>query len=306
MASSFCVPEELLLKILSYNLVLSDDAFTGHAFTDFGAGAADIHCAYLAVSYPLADITRRSSPTAQLLVCRRWARVGTPLLYEAAVLRTHAQLHAFARALHGAAPGPPGTFVHRLRFGASCGAFLDRVVPHTPRVHTLAFSLNAPVERGFHSFPYPSAGLRAALAQLHPRRLLLEREGFLPSKRVEEMMCVIRGALVHWDSLVRRPLRLQRDFSNHFTMDQELAIAMSHSQSLQYVSMFDDRIARDLGETVRPSCLAVVAQNPKLKAILCRGDELKKEAKETYPRRAANLLVHDPAQSPSSLGIPQN
>lgn len=197
------MPEELLLKILSYNLVLSDDAFTGHAFTNYGAGRFDLSRAHLAAAYPLARAAP-APPVNMLLVCRQWLRIGTPLLYEAVVVRSHAQLQQLAAALRAShAPGL-GRLVRRLRFEATCAAFLDRVVVCTPNVHTLLLSLDVPTETGFHSFPYPSAGLRNALVQMRPRRLLLKREKYARNQRVDEMVYLISYAVRSWDSLVRR------------------------------------------------------------------------------------------------------
>ena len=187
-------------QIFACNLVLSEDAFAGHAFTNYGAGSFDLSRVHLAAAYPF-DSSALSNPTCLLLVCRRWARLGTPLLYEAAIVRTHTQLHALAAALHSAQF--LGALVRRLRFEASCGAFLDRVVTRTPRLHTLALSLNTPDEHGFHAFPYPSRGLRAALAQLCLVRLLLKREKYARNGHVDEMLYLICGAVRQWDSLVR-------------------------------------------------------------------------------------------------------
>ena len=75
-------------------------------------------------------------------------------------------------------------------------------------------------------------------------------------------------------------------------MEKGLALALRHSRSLQYLSMYDCCIDRDLSEWLRQSGLKVVAENPRLRAILCRGED-PKEIKEKYLGHVANLIVHD-------------
>ena len=82
------------------------------------------------------------------------------------------------------------------------------------------------------------------------------------------------------------------DFSNYFTLEKNLAVALSHSPSLRYISMYDCTINCDLSECIRSSSLTVLATNPHLKAVLCRG-EAPKAIQDKYPGRVADLLVHD-------------
>ncbi|GJE94040.1 hypothetical protein PsYK624_102080 [Phanerochaete sordida] len=294
--SAFCVPEELLLKILAHALVLSHDAFSGPAFTNLGAGSFDLSRAHLAAAYPAPDPPLRDR-AAPLRVCRRWARVGAPPLYEAAVLRTHTQLHAFAAALLRT-PGLRAA-VRRVRVGGGCAAHVGGVLRLAPRLHTLALGLDAPAERGFHAFPYPSAGLRGALAAVRPRRLLLERERCARGARVDEMLRLVCGAVAAWDSLERV------DLSNYFTLDAALAHALRGARALRVLSLYDCAVARDLSACVRPSAVAVAAQNPRLAAVLCRGED-PAEIRAKYPGRVAELLVHDTPHAPSGLGIPRD
>ena len=201
------MPEELLHKILSYALVLTDDAFSGHDFTDYGAGCFDLSRAHLAAAFPRETRRVAGPPVALLLVCKKWLRIGTPLLYEAVVLRTHAQLHAFALTLRSPhAPPCLGALVRRLRVEGTVAPFLDRVVRRTPYVHTLLIGLDVATEKGFHAFPYPSAGVREALRALRVKRLMLKREKYSRNGRVAEMVWLLEGAIRWWDSLVCRRL----------------------------------------------------------------------------------------------------
>jgi hypothetical protein len=305
--SEIPIPEELLHKILSFSLVLSEDAFSGHDFTDYGAGRFDLSRAHLAREYPCEHHRVVASPVPLLLVCKKWLRVATPLLYEAVVIRTHTQLHALALALCATdSPAYLGAFVRRLRFEACVAPFLDRVVRRTPNVHTLLIGLDVNTENGFHTFPYPSAGVREALKSLRVKRLMLKREKYAKNGRVAEMIWLLEGAIKRWNSLVRAVAILSEvlalieyrrqvrvDFSNYFTLEKGLAGALSRSQSLQYISVYDCCVNCDLSECVQRSALRIVTENPHLKALLCRG-ESPKEIAERYPGRIADLLLHDP------------
>ena len=173
------LPEEVLLEILEHNSVLSEDAFTGHAFTDYGAGTFDISRAHLAASYPLDRSPASTDAVNILLTSKQFLRIGTPLLYASIHIHTQTQLHQLAYAL--IAQPCLGALVNKLRFEATCALFLDRVVGYMPNVHTLVLSLDFPTECGFHCFPYPSRGLSAALKMMRPERLMLQKEkgGFL-------------------------------------------------------------------------------------------------------------------------------
>lgn len=214
------LPEELLLKILGQALLLPADTFSGHEYTNFGAGTFDLSRAHLTSSYPLASTSSLSSVRAVLGVCRTWARIGTPLAYDAVMLRSPGQCHKFALALQSSLKSPLespigvqrglGRFVRRLRVEAGCEAFLEAITCHTPNVHTLALSLDFPLEYGFHGCPYPSVGVLRALACVSPRRLMLKREHCVRGCRVDDMMWLVSRAVEIWFNLVRPPLFSER------------------------------------------------------------------------------------------------
>lgn len=232
MASLGSLPEELLHKILAYTLRLPPDAFSGHEFTNFGAGRFDLSRAHLAATYPLPQSSALVAPGDVLRVCRRWARIGTPLAFDAVVLPTPSHCRRFIMVLRSHVSPPVtktkntvakntgtrrggretamdkvvrkglGWHVRRLRLEASCETFLDGITPFTPRVHTLALSLDFTLPSGFHMCPYPSPMVLRALSRLQPTRLLLKREHYVRGRRAEDMILIIAKAVGVWKTLV--------------------------------------------------------------------------------------------------------
>ena len=93
------------------------------------------------LSKPHARFGRRKQSSAEyLLVCKLWLAIGTPLLYEAVILRSAAQVHAL-RATLSEYPGR-GLLVRSLRIEE--GAYrmgIRQAAEHMPHVKTLVLSL---------------------------------------------------------------------------------------------------------------------------------------------------------------------
>ncbi|EJD36864.1 hypothetical protein AURDEDRAFT_188239 [Auricularia subglabra TFB-10046 SS5] len=106
---SSALAEETLHTILELTLQVPDDDF---------ADVSGIHCS------PFAG--RQYSTADTLLVCKRWMRIATPLLYDTVVLRSVGQAQALAKALKKNPEFAP--FLKKLRieggFGASVGKAL--------------------------------------------------------------------------------------------------------------------------------------------------------------------------------------
>ncbi|KZV84115.1 hypothetical protein EXIGLDRAFT_297817 [Exidia glandulosa HHB12029] len=137
--------DETLSQILEYSLYLDDDLF---------ADTFEIS--------PFAFWTHSSSEI--LLVCRRWARIGTPHLYEAVVLRTSAQARALAAALQ--CYPHFGRFVRRLRLEGIYSKVIASISRMAPAITDFCF---APQGHGGE----PVTGLCKALQILRPRRIIL-------------------------------------------------------------------------------------------------------------------------------------
>ncbi|KZV97305.1 hypothetical protein EXIGLDRAFT_764595 [Exidia glandulosa HHB12029] len=79
------------------------------------------------------------SSSALLVVCKRWMRVGTPLLYETVVLRSVAQARALAAALK--ANKTFGLYIKKLRVEGGYGASMPAILQAAPNVTDLCVSL---------------------------------------------------------------------------------------------------------------------------------------------------------------------
>ncbi|KDQ60076.1 hypothetical protein JAAARDRAFT_77323 [Jaapia argillacea MUCL 33604] len=104
------------------------------------------------------------STSTILLVCKRWLRVATPLLYEVVVLRSKAQAQVLAGVLK--ANKLFGAFIKKLRVEGGYGAPMHRILTAAPNIKelyvTLALWSNDSV-----------SGLCRSLHRIDPSRLLI-------------------------------------------------------------------------------------------------------------------------------------
>ncbi|KAI0670987.1 hypothetical protein C8Q78DRAFT_1078937 [Trametes maxima] len=192
------LPEELLDAILREALTLPSSSFL----------AWSAHYTY--------GTTVPSTVASVLLVCKAWARIGQPYLYEGVILRRNAQAEALARTL-GLFPSPHSTegdagdlnaplgqraeaaavvglaaHIRRLRIDAVQCAAVERVLRAATRVRELHLSL-AVSPRG------PAVDWLGAFRCVSPRVLYLQdtMEMYKNNERmidaVEDMLCVRPG-----------------------------------------------------------------------------------------------------------------
>ena len=112
---------------------------------------------------PFAKVMQSSADVQ--LVCKRWMRVSTPLLYECVVIRTRAQAYALRLAL---TRHPEfGRFIRRLRLEGVFGEYLDAEV----------FEKMQGVKQLCFTFSFSSlnniAGLQRAFEVFNPERVVL-------------------------------------------------------------------------------------------------------------------------------------
>ncbi|EJD33181.1 hypothetical protein AURDEDRAFT_177738 [Auricularia subglabra TFB-10046 SS5] len=119
------LPDETLAAILAESVVVPDASFA----------------ATMADKSPFAEIAHSSSTI--LLVCKRWMRVATPLVYETVILRSVAQSRALAEVLKE--KPQLGCYVRKFRVEGGVGdSFAGRLsASHSAAPH----ALNAPVRR---------------------------------------------------------------------------------------------------------------------------------------------------------------
>ncbi|KZV97299.1 hypothetical protein EXIGLDRAFT_764589 [Exidia glandulosa HHB12029] len=107
---------------------------------------ADFACVSMRTS-PFA--LKEVSSSALLVVCKRWMRIGTPLLYETVILRSVAQSRALAAALK--ANEAFGLYIKKLRVEGGYGASVPVVLKAATRITDLCVSLD--LEAGDNAKP---------------------------------------------------------------------------------------------------------------------------------------------------------
>ncbi|KDQ60070.1 hypothetical protein JAAARDRAFT_595142 [Jaapia argillacea MUCL 33604] len=139
------LPDELIKEILSPVLHVPDELFA-----DASGGSVFFRF----------DL----STSALLLVCKRWLRVATPLLYEVVILRSKPQAQALAQVF--ASNKQLGTFVQKLRVEGGFGAPMEKIIKASPNITHLYLSM------AIYSNDSVS-GLSRSLASISPLQLVL-------------------------------------------------------------------------------------------------------------------------------------
>ncbi|EJD48719.1 hypothetical protein AURDEDRAFT_162173 [Auricularia subglabra TFB-10046 SS5] len=107
---------------------------------------------------------RESSSSEILLVCKRWMRVATPLLYDTVIIRSTAQARALARALK---KSPQFVrYLKKLRLEGGFGASVEKVMCAAVNLHDLHLSLDVGSQDNVK-------GMCDAMPAINPTRLVL-------------------------------------------------------------------------------------------------------------------------------------
>ncbi|TDL29937.1 hypothetical protein BD410DRAFT_47127 [Rickenella mellea] len=173
MVNSF--PEEVLKEIFTSALLIPDEkfSFAKTGLSPFGQNLA--------------------STASVLLVCKRWLRVATPLLYEDVVLRSTAQAQALADSL--TANPRFALYVKRLRMEGGFGTSLSIILSKCPHIVELFITLDI---FGDDSID----GLHAALMLAKPHRVILSKHTRAKNGKVLKLMNEIISCVKHkWHSL---------------------------------------------------------------------------------------------------------
>ncbi len=141
----------------------------------------------------------QSGVSSLLLVSKRWHRLGTPALYESVILRTSAQVQAFAQPLTDRRDKERtlGRYLRRLRIEGGFGSAVIKVLTAAPAVSTLYL--------GFDLTNHDSmSGLTRTLKKVNLEHLLLDSvNGRLLSTTMGiNLSKAIAGALPYWKKLV--------------------------------------------------------------------------------------------------------
>ena len=167
------IADELLQMILSPSLHVSDDRFNSVSNAAFGCNA----------NFPTSSV---------LLVCKRWLRIATPLLYEVVVLRSIAQAQSLVEAfsLH---PNFP-LYVKKIRLEGAYSCLWD-VFRRCSNLHTLCLTLD------FYA-TVTVTGLCRSLLSINPTRVILRDQCSTKNVKIEQVFCKLLEAIPLWTNLV--------------------------------------------------------------------------------------------------------
>lgn len=174
------LPEELLREVLSYCFTIPHESFCGFP-TRFHA--------------PLADARRVAGPELShnlLLVCKRWLRVGSPLLYESIALRT--STHAQTVAILIKQNPILGRAVRQLKLFGGYGKDLHTIVKAAPNLQTVYLNMSM---RSSDTI----TGIKRALSIMNPTRLYIEERPRKRNKKTSELRELLNANIGKWSRL---------------------------------------------------------------------------------------------------------
>ncbi|KAF8585865.1 hypothetical protein K439DRAFT_1387932 [Ramaria rubella] len=169
---AFRLADELLQMILAPSLTVSRGQLVSPEVTAFGHN----------------DTVSSSSA---LLVCKRWLRVATPLLYETIVIRSTGQAYALAKAFQ---LNPSfAKFVRNLRLEGSYVA-LGQILASCKAVSTLVMLLRIYSDANV-------SGLCRGLSSIDPKEVILYDEGRVDNAKIRQVLVALHEAIPNWNNL---------------------------------------------------------------------------------------------------------
>ncbi|GJE89701.1 hypothetical protein PsYK624_058070 [Phanerochaete sordida] len=243
LASEARLPEELLREnILILLLSTSEESFCVFPFSG---------CLPWIIYRHSGHPTSKPPPSCSaLLVCKRWLRVGTPLLYESLSIWSPSHTKAVAALIRS---NPiVGKAIRRLRIEGGCGKNLHTIVRHAPNVHTLYICVHVKASEGI-------AGLRKALPLLQPRKLYWQHSYLRSNKPATEAKELLQKCIAGgWTSL--RSVVLDESFD----MNVDIATALSTAPALEDLVLENNSNTR---QWAARGFYNTIGQNPRLKEI---------------------------------------
>ena len=182
------LPDEILREILSHVLHIPHDEFFAWASIRCSL-RADQQEALRALRAPNAPLSH------VLLVCKRFLRVGTPLLYDAVRITTQDSTKTIAEVLR--TRSDVGCVVRWLRLEGGYGRELEFVAKLALNVESLYFCPDAKMRESI-------VGIRKALPTFNPVHLWVEKSWSKPNKHSVVLHPLLHSAIrSHWTRLVR-------------------------------------------------------------------------------------------------------
>jgi len=170
--------DETLAAILEALLVVSDKDF---ACTDRMS--------------PFSMIEQPSSSN-YLVVCKRWMRIGTPLLYHTVVMRSQAQATALAAVLKPKANAQFGQYIRKLRIEGGFGVAAKNVLLAARNITDLSVTLNLSAKDNV------SPMCDILLTALMPQRLVIAASSPSTNKQITRLTECLTQCIKDWSTLV--------------------------------------------------------------------------------------------------------
>lgn len=167
------IADELLKMIIAPSLHVSDDRFSSVSNTAFGCN----------VNFPSSSV---------LLVCKKWLRIATPLLYKVVVLRSTAQAQAIVEAFSRNPKFP--LYVKKIRLEGAYSCLWD-VFRRCSNLHTLCFTLDIYAA-------VTATGLCRSLLSINPTRVILRDQSETKNVKIERVFCKLLECIPLWTNLV--------------------------------------------------------------------------------------------------------
>ncbi|TDL29960.1 hypothetical protein BD410DRAFT_780471 [Rickenella mellea] len=168
------LPDEIWRDIITPLLHIPDEQFS---FGDKGDG-------------PFAHT--RLSTSEILVVCKRWMRIGTPLLYHTVVIRSRAQAQALADALIS---NPPfGRYIQKLRMEGGFGQAPLKFISAAPNIRELFVSLDIWSDDVV-------SGLCGGFFKIFPQRLIIHHHLRVDNSRRNALWKDLLISIRRWSTL---------------------------------------------------------------------------------------------------------
>ncbi|CDO74555.1 hypothetical protein BN946_scf184632.g12 [Trametes cinnabarina] len=170
----------------------------------------------------------RSTISEVLLVSKRWYELGTPSLYESAILRTKRQVRSFAFSTKKVNDRgvKRGRYLRRLRIEGGYGDRVKAILENSPDIVHLFMGFDISLDDS-------SAGLKRALQRINPTRLFMDSTPgpHFTAQNTMSLHAALGGALPSWTNLKRI------DTSPEFMFGTPMKPPLAHLPALEHLNM---------------------------------------------------------------------
>lgn len=133
-----------------------------------------------------------------LLVCKKWMRIATPVLYGTVIIHSDRQAQALDHAL--ALDKSLGSHIKRLRVEGGYGLAMYRIIESTPHITHLFVSLSL-------SSSDDVSGLCRSLPKLNPNRVTLYDPGDFTNSQIHTLLETLLRCIPKWCNMVCDAIR---------------------------------------------------------------------------------------------------